>query len=133
MIGKTFKVLFHLKKPKNYEGGAIPIYMRITVNSERIEIATSLKCHPEYWMKNAECSGGKSSRGTDLNNHLSALRHKVFNIRRSLIELDKEVTAKSIRYYLTGDAEKSKMILEVFRLHNILKKSSNELHTQDGM
>jgi site-specific recombinase XerD len=118
MIGKTFKVLFHLKKPKNYDGGAIPIYMRVTVNAERIEIATSLKCHPEHWMKNAECSGGKSSLGKDLNNHLSALRQKVFNIRRSLIELDKEVTAKSIRYYLTGDAEKPKMILDVFRLHN---------------
>lgn len=111
-------MLFHLKEPKNYDGGGIPIYMRVTVNSERIEIATSLKCHPEHWMKNAECSGGKSSLGKDLNNHLSALRQKVFNIRRSLIELDKEVTAKSIEYYLTGDAGKPKMILDVFRLHN---------------
>lgn len=92
--------------------------MRVTVNAERIEIATSLKCHPEHWMKNAECSGGKSSLGKDLNNYLSALRQKVFNIRRSLIELDKEVTAKAIRYYLTGDEEKPKMILDVFRLHN---------------
>lgn len=118
MIGKTFKVLFHLKKPKNYKDGPVPIYMRITVDGERIEIFTSLKCLPENWLMNAECSGGKSSIGKDLNNHLSALRQKVFNIRRYLIELDKAVTTKSIRQYLTGQEEKPRMILEIFQQHN---------------
>lgn len=118
MIEKTFKVLFHLKKTKNYKSGAIPIYMRITVDGERIEILTSLKCQPENWLRNAKCSGGRSSIGKELNNHLSALRQKIFNIRRYLIELDKAVTAKSIRQYLTGQQEKPRMILEIFQKHN---------------
>lgn len=110
--------LVSFKKPKNYTDGAVPIYMRITVDGERIEILTSLKCQPENWLKNAECSGGRSSIGKDLNNHLYALCQKIFNLRRYLIEFDKAVTAKSIRQYLTSQEEKPRMILKIFQQHN---------------
>jgi hypothetical protein len=39
-------LLFYMKKPKNYESGLAPIYMRITVNSKRSETTTGRECDP---------------------------------------------------------------------------------------
>ena len=33
-------LLFYLKKPKNYQKGPVPIYLRITVESKRAEFTT---------------------------------------------------------------------------------------------
>ncbi|WP_325386321.1 hypothetical protein, partial [Mucilaginibacter sp.] len=33
----NFSLLFYLKKPKNYQAGLVPIYLRITVNGKRSE------------------------------------------------------------------------------------------------
>jgi hypothetical protein len=36
----NFSLLFYLKKQKNYESGEVLVYLRITVNSKRAEMAT---------------------------------------------------------------------------------------------
>lgn len=43
---------------------------------------------------------------------------KVFEARHLLIESYKEVTAEAIKNLLTGQVEKSRMILDVFKHHN---------------
>ncbi|MBB5639014.1 hypothetical protein HDE68_004952 [Pedobacter cryoconitis] len=43
----SFSLLFYLKKPKNYIKGAVPVYLRITVDGKRAELATSRDCEPE--------------------------------------------------------------------------------------
>ena len=37
----TFSILFYLKKRSDYSNGPLPIYLRITVDGKRAEIATS--------------------------------------------------------------------------------------------
>ena len=45
----NFSLLFYLKKQKNYESGEVPVYLRITINSKRAEIATGRQCDPKRW------------------------------------------------------------------------------------
>ncbi|MGQ7856244.1 Arm DNA-binding domain-containing protein [Pedobacter sp. WC2501] len=45
----NFSLLFYLKKPKNYLKGAVPVYLRITVDGKRVEMSASRKCEPELW------------------------------------------------------------------------------------
>jgi hypothetical protein len=40
MLTKSFTLLFYLKKRNNYLKGELPIYMRLTVDGQRIEIST---------------------------------------------------------------------------------------------
>ncbi len=96
----------------------MPIYMRITVEGEVREMATSRKCDLNNWNSNAEKAIGKNEEIKELNNHLTTLRMKVFEARLVLIENNKKVTAEAIKNILTGHEEKSKMILEVFKYHN---------------
>jgi len=45
----TISLLFSLRKPKNYQSGEMPIYLRITVDGQRTELAVSRKCDPVRW------------------------------------------------------------------------------------
>jgi len=49
MLSKTFNLLFYLKKPKNYVGGKMPIYIRVTTDGGRFEMAVEKKCEPDKW------------------------------------------------------------------------------------
>ncbi|MDR3696098.1 Arm DNA-binding domain-containing protein [Mucilaginibacter sp.] len=45
----TFSLLFYLKRPKNYENGPMPIYLRITVNGKRAETTSGRESLPANW------------------------------------------------------------------------------------
>jgi hypothetical protein len=49
MWSNRFSLLFFLKKPKNYQGGKQPIYMRITIDAARTDLSTQGECSPERW------------------------------------------------------------------------------------
>lgn len=50
MVMKTkLSLLFYLKKPRNYQDGSIPIYLRVTVDGKRSEIATGRDYEPKMW------------------------------------------------------------------------------------
>jgi hypothetical protein len=44
MLGKNLSLLFYLKKPKKHVSGPMPIYLRITVDKEVVELSISRKC-----------------------------------------------------------------------------------------
>ncbi|MFI5159956.1 MAG: Arm DNA-binding domain-containing protein [Sphingobacteriales bacterium] len=45
----TFSLFFYLKKPKNYENGPMPIYLRITLHGKRAEATSGRECLPANW------------------------------------------------------------------------------------
>ncbi|WP_255711031.1 Arm DNA-binding domain-containing protein [Dyadobacter chenhuakuii] len=53
MLTKSFTLLFYLKKRSNYLKGKLPIYMRVTVDGKRMEIATKRECEPAKWNSSA--------------------------------------------------------------------------------
>lgn len=118
MLGKNLSLHFYPKKPKNYESGPVPIYLRITIEGEVIELCTSRKCELTTWDKRSEKVLGKNEAAKELNHYISTYRMKVFEARLLLIEQTKPVTAAAIKSLLTGREEKSKQILEIFKLHN---------------
>lgn len=118
MLGKNFSLLFYLKRPKHYTSGAMPVYLRITVDSDVKELCTSRHCDPKTWNRSAEKSMGKSEASKELNNHLSLLKFKAFEARAFLIAHSKTVTAEAVKNKLTGKQEKAKGVLEIFQQHN---------------
>jgi hypothetical protein len=48
----TLSLLFFLRKPKNYQSGDMPIYLRITVDGQRTELAG----HSHHQAANAKLS-----------------------------------------------------------------------------
>jgi hypothetical protein len=49
MKTKNFNLTFYLKKPKGYESGILPIYLRISVDGKRSEATIGRGIEPEKW------------------------------------------------------------------------------------
>src|SRR5690606_2949871 len=118
MLTKTFTLLFYLKKRSNYVKGELPIYLRVTVDGQRFELATKRYCNPEKWNTASGRQNGTREQARLLNNYLETLQAKVFEVRRQLIESDIPITAEAIKTKLTGTGDKPNLILEVFQAHN---------------
>src|SRR5687768_10716197 len=119
MVSKTFAISFYLKKPKNYSKGPVPIYMRITVNCKRAELSTKRVCDDlEKWNSSSgRMTGAKESIRT-LNAHLEALQNKVYDVYKTLLQGELEISAERIKNKLTGVVERPRMTLEIFQHHN---------------
>lgn len=118
MLEQTLGILFYQKKPKSYLSGSVPIYLRITVNGSRIEIATKQSCLPERWNSQAQRAKGTNEASRSLNSYLDTLERQVHEARRTLIEAHKQITAESIKNALTGQGDRPKMLLDMFAEHN---------------
>lgn len=118
MLEKSFGLLIFLKKPKNGKSDNRDVYLKITVDGKAAEIATKRKWNPDRWIQKAGRASGSKEDSRELNNYLELLTHKVFNAKKTLIELDKPVSALSIKNLVTGKVDNEKMILKIFIKHN---------------
>lgn len=118
MIEKTFSLLYYLKPSKNDRNGLKSIYMRITVDSQRFEMSTKYKCHPDKWMASANRVKGKTEEARMINSYLETLQLKVHQVRKYLLDNDKEISLENIKNVLQGKSEQNRKILEIFAEHN---------------
>src|SRR5688500_14214598 len=118
MLSKRFSLLFHLKKPKNYVRGKQPIYFRITINGERIDMSTQREWEPEKWNANAGKANGVKDESKLLNCYLDSLKQKVHEAHLTLIDRNLPITVDNIKRILRGEYEQRRMILETFQSHN---------------
>lgn len=117
---KSFGLFFFLKKSKNYKGGEVPIYLRITVNGISKDISTKQSCSSSLWNVTAGRMIGKTEAAKSLNSYLDILQRKVYDARKELLETDKTVTSENIKTILQGREinETRYMLMEIFRTHN---------------
>ncbi len=118
MLEQTLGILFYQKKSKHCNTSNVPLYLRITVNGKRIEIATKQHCDPTRWNSHSQRAKGTTEATRCLNTYLDTLERQVHEARRKLIEAQKPITAETLKKLLTGQDEKAVMLLEVFTEHN---------------
>ncbi|RWY46065.1 site-specific integrase [Mucilaginibacter gilvus] len=118
MLEKSFGLLFFMRKPKNYQAGMLPIYLKITVDGQPKELSAKRKWDPTKWSTASGRALGTKEESKELNYYLCALEQKVYEAKKLLMETNKPITAIAIKNILTGHDESRKMILELFKRHN---------------
>ncbi|MXV50440.1 tyrosine-type recombinase/integrase [Pedobacter sp. HMF7647] len=115
-----FKILFYLKKPKGYSSGRLPVYARITVDLQRIEMTSGCHALPGQWNKTFERLKGKDDESRNTNQALDNLEQKLNNIYRFYREMEPDlvITPKLIKDRFHGKKITCRKILEVFHDHN---------------
>lgn len=114
----NLSLLFYLKKPKNYQKGPVPIYLRITVNSRRVEMATGRECEPMRWNGGSGKVIGTNEAVKSVNTCLSQLEHKILNITGEFERIGSIISAESIKEALIGKKQKARMLMDVIGEHN---------------
>jgi hypothetical protein len=82
----NFSLLFYLKKPKNYQNGLVPIYLRSTVNGQRSETTSGRECEPATWISIAGRLKGTKEEIKSFNSYLDNLQTQVYEAHRQLSE-----------------------------------------------
>jgi site-specific recombinase XerD len=119
----TISLLFSLRKPKNYQSGEMPVYLRITVDGQRTELAVSRKCEPQRWDAISGRATGSKADSKTLNAYLDNIQFKVLELHRKMSEGDESITAETIKNRFVGKDEKARTLLAVFEDHNQKMKS----------
>ena len=110
----SFGLLFHLKKSKNFKADDPYVYMRITVEGCASEVSTKRKCNPNAWKVSSGRMKARSDNAKTFNAYLNTLQQRVFEAKRKLIEIDKELTAENIKNLVLGKPTQTKhMLLEI--------------------
>lgn len=116
---KRMSILFRVKKPTHYEHGNVPIYLRITLDSERTEISINREFDPKRWNQTTGRAIGTKEDARSLNDYLESLQLKLYELHRSFNQNEEEYTLQQLKNKFLGRSdEKPKLLLDVFTDHN---------------
>ena len=120
-MNKTFGLLFYVKRSKMIADGTVPVYLRITIDSERVEISSKRYVNPGKWNANGQKLNGTSEEVRALNTYLKTLEHQVYEIHRDMIEKKLPLTAANLKNILfrKDTVETNKMLVPIFEEHNL--------------
>ncbi|MBE9585930.1 site-specific integrase [Mucilaginibacter sp. JRF] len=117
---RTVCVNFSLKKSKILSNGTAPVYMRLTIDKERVEFTTRRYIKPDRWNLNRQQMTGTNEEARTFNSYLKTLEQKVFEVQRQMIDGNVLITALGIRDELFGRADKNsdRMLVPIFADNN---------------
>ena len=96
----------------------MPVFLRITIQSKRIEKATSKFVDPSKWCERVTKLKGNSEEARLINGHLERMRTKVFELEKKLISKDQNVDFLNFRNDYLGKVEQVRTIIPIFQEHN---------------
>lgn len=111
-------LLFYIKRTKLLRDGTAPIYLRITINKSKAELAINRSIDPKLWNKESGTVKGNSKQAKMINQYFDTLRLQLYDHLRDLREENKEITALKVKNSFLGIDEKPKTVLVVFQEHN---------------
>lgn len=116
----TFNLLFALKKAKILANGTAPIYLRITIEGDRLEFTTKRYINPSRWNASAQKMAGSHEEARAFNQYLKTLEQQVYDAHRQLIEARQPVTVQCLKDKVLGksDTAEIKMLVPIFKEHN---------------
>ena len=118
MTRATYAVLFYIKRTKKLKDGTVPIYARITVNSQRAEFGLQKSIKADDWDQARGCAHGFTKNAREINSHLDLVKADLLLKKREMDEKGKQISAHSLKTSYLGIETESRTILTVFREHN---------------
>lgn len=116
-------ILFFVKKTKKNKSGEAPIYLRITMNSQRAEMSTGKSVNPNEWDSRTNRIKGKSEKARQINNYLDGLENKLNRTFNIAVLEDKQISSNNLKDILTGRDKMKKMLIPVFEeYYNLIKR-----------
>jgi len=115
----SLTVLNYLKVAKrDVTTGLAPIFFRVTIGGQRVEISAKRSWDPSRWETEAGKAKGTKEDARTLNTYLDTLRAKLNKQFNQLLSGDEPVTAELLKNAFLNKVAPSKSIMEVLTYHN---------------
>jgi site-specific recombinase XerD len=119
MKRSTFSILFFVKRTRALKNGALPIYVRVTINGERAEFVLQESIEEILWDNAKGRAKGFSDKARSINNYLDVVMSKLRVHKVHMEEHNETLTPFGLRDRYMGKDTMNKTILEIFREHNV--------------
>lgn len=105
-------------KANRSKQGKLPLFLRITINGKRVEIATQRSVSPVEWDPRSQSVISKKPDVREINDHLAIMKSKVLACFSKLELTERYVTAEMVKAELLGIKEKPRFLMQIVREHN---------------
>ena len=119
----TFSIIFLLKKKKKNKQKMFPIYSRVTINGERIELSTKRSIFIKNWDTKRQRPKLKTKELKALNHHLEHIRNKFYVEHQKLVQKENPFSAIDLKMAYLNIKAKGKGIIDIVEEHNMDMKS----------
>ena len=111
-------ILFYAKRAKTTTVGLVPIYLRITIDGQRLEISTKRYIESSKWSSDSGKMKGNSEEARSVNSYLDITKGSIYDYQKDLMQTDQVVNVENMRNKLLGVVEKAHMLIPIFQEHN---------------
>jgi hypothetical protein len=94
---QNFKILFFLKNGKRSNQKSLAIYVRVTINGERVEWTCQRNCDPARWNQQIGRVIGNKDETKSLNQYLDAIQANIFQVQKEYSLRNEPVTTTQVR------------------------------------
>ena len=108
---------FYVKEARKDSKGLAPIYLRITINGERVEISVNKKVNPESWDKSTERVASRTEPARIINTALNNLMGKVDRYFSNLDLKDETISVHQIIAELKGKSHNQMTLIKAFEFY----------------
>ncbi|MDI9257970.1 site-specific integrase [Flavobacterium sedimenticola] len=109
---------FYAKSTKMNADGKLPIYVRLTINGQRLEFSSKKFIKKSKWLPELAKMKGHSEEARSINSYLDMMRSKVLSAEMSLMHQNEIVSIESFKSILRGIYKNHPTLVEVFQDHN---------------
>lgn len=113
---QTFAILFRLNRQRS-KNGKPAIYLRLTVDYKRIELATHQYIEPNLWDNKNQYVKGKSEEAQVINRQLTIMKADLHKHYSRLLALDKPINAEVLKNLYLGIGVKQRSLKEALDFH----------------
>ncbi|MFA5330311.1 MAG: Arm DNA-binding domain-containing protein [Prolixibacteraceae bacterium] len=124
----TFGIVFYLRRYKIKDGKA-PIYVRITVDGKRTDIALKIDIEIDKWNNIKGMAKGKSEEIRSLITLLEKVRNRLMECYHELQLKKKIITSELIKEMFCGIVDKEYTLISLFDYHNKIMVATLEWGT----
>jgi site-specific recombinase XerD len=110
----SFSVIFTTRKTRTSNDEKVIIYVRITLNSQRVEMSTGLKIEAIKWCEINKRARGSSEQSKTINSCLGDINNNIYQVYAMLLGNGNAISVYDIKKHYLGTPEKRITIMEIF-------------------
>jgi len=110
----SFSVIFTTRKTRTSNDEKVIIYVRITLNTQRVEMSTGLKIEASKWCEINKRARGSSEQSKTINSCLGDINNNIYQVYAMLLGNGNAISVYDIKKHYLGTPEKRITIMEIF-------------------
>ena len=116
----TITITFAVKESKSRTSGEAPIQVQLTKDKQRVSFSTGKAVLPSEWDRDRQRVKGRDAEIAEINNYLDAIRARLYNLEKVLIDRGLGATPQMLRdaYLDKLDCLKDWTLMTLIEVHN---------------